>query len=90
MSEEKEQVTIEDYIIQEKLDAFTEHFAPASDEPYATELDDVKLRSFFKAYVTAHGDPLKWYLGRLKEKGFRMTVSIVSTEPVIRVVEKFV
>lgn len=90
MEEEKKQVTIDDFVINEKVDAFTRYYRPASaSDLHVTEFDEVRLRCYFKAYSMPLGDPLVVYVSALAAKGFRMETSLVFGEPVIRVTEKY-
>lgn len=85
---EEKGTTLEDFIIPQKLHAFTEAYAPVDKERLASDIfDDAKLRTFFKAYPCSLGDPLVLYLGALEMKGYKMRVA-ASGEPALFVVEK--
>lgn len=84
---EEQGTTLEDFVIPQKLDAFSEAYEPV-DESMATEIfDDARLRQFFKAYPCSLGDPLVIYLARLNDMGYFMHVSATG-EPAIFVVER--
>lgn len=70
-------VTLEDFIVPAKVDAFINHYAPAANENTCEEVfTDAKLRQFFKAWPCTLGDPLSVYMERLRIAGFTMGVSI--------------
>lgn len=74
-------VSLEDYVIQDKINAFIQHYKPAKDESTCDEVyTDAKLRQFFKAWPCTLGDPLSIYTSTLRESGFIMKVSL-SGEP---------
>lgn len=81
---EKEQVTIYDFVVPQKITAFLEAYSPASEQTMATEIfDDARLRTFFRAYPIAKvGDPLSAYVSSLEDAGFKMQVSLQG-EPAI-------
>lgn len=90
MEEERKQVTIDDFVCYEKVDAFARYYRPALPSDFnVTEFDEVRLRCYFKAYSVSVGDPLNVYISALVAKGFHMETSLVFGEPVIRVTEKF-
>lgn len=81
-------VTIEDFIIPQKIRAFSEAYQNVEEERFATLIfDEKRLRDFFKAFPCSLGDPLKGYLERLETLGFRMQVCTAG-EPAIFVIEK--
>lgn len=81
-------VTLEDFIVPAKLDAFIGHYAPAEKESTCDEVfTDAKLRQFFKAWPCSLGDPLSVYMERLRIAGFTMGVSI-GGEPALFVNQK--
>ena len=82
--QEVPKVSLEDFIVEEKVDAFSETFEPCDELDYEAEaFDDSKLREYFKAYVCALGDPLALYIEDLKMAGFCMESSLVTGEPCI-------
>lgn len=82
--EKKEGVSIEDFVIRQKIDAFCESYVPEETEQDAEEIfNDSRLRKYFQAYPRNIGDPLIAYINILeREYGFRMHTGI-SGEPVI-------
>ena len=91
-NEDAFQVHLSDYVIQEKVAAFVNSYAPAPDEmddtsEYVEVFDDARLRSYFKAYVCGLGDPLKLYIEDLKMAGFRMRISVTG-KPCLMVIMK--
>lgn len=87
-SQDENKVTLEDFIIPQKIKAFTAHYKPANRQTLTTiAFDDSRLREFFKAWITKVGDPLAIYVERLEALGYVMTVGIMG-EPVIIVEEK--
>lgn len=78
-----EKVTIDDFIIPQKVTAFTTAYRPAKKQTLTSEVfTDTRLREFFKAYVTKVGDPLAEYISRLERLGYKMQVSLTG-EPAI-------
>ena len=82
------QVHLSDYVIEEKVAAFVNTYAPAPEgmddtSEYVEVFDDARLRELFKAYVCSLGDPLSLYVDDLKMAGFQMVCSIVTGEPCI-------
>lgn len=74
---EDKQATLEDFYIPEKVDAFCRRYAPANVHTFTTEVfNEERLREFFKAYVFPLGDPLKLYVGELKNRGYAMNVTL--------------
>ena len=78
---------LEDFVIEQKITAFKEAYQPVPVSLATKVFDEIKLRTFFKAYPCSLGDPLTIYLNRLEDAGFRM-VAGESDEPVIYVTEK--
>lgn len=84
-TDETEKVTILDFVIPEKIDAFCREYTFVGKfQEGCTMYNDSKLREFFKAYVCPHGDPLQWYVSQLAERGYYLTVDILP-EPAIYV-----
>lgn len=86
------QVHLSDYVIEEKVAAFVNTYAPAPDgmddtSEYVEVFDDARLRSYFKAYPCGLGDPLKLYVEDLKLAHFRMKVSVTG-KPCIFAIRK--
>ncbi len=70
---EQAEVTLQDFVIPEKLIAFYSQYKPL--DHWREDCDmftDYQLRSYFKAVVCPLGDPLSLYLAELKLHGFRM------------------
>lgn len=79
--ENNSDVSLEDFIIPDKINAFIQYYKPAKDESTCDEVyTDAKLRQFFKAWPCTLGDPLSIYINLLRESGFIMKVSL-SGEP---------
>lgn len=77
-------VTMEDFIIPQKVDAFTQNYKPVDTQTQTCEVfNDARLREFFKAVpIPDLGDPLVDYLEMLEARGFFMRVSLTG-EPAI-------
>lgn len=77
-------VTMEDFIIPQKVDAFTQTYSPVNIQTQTCEVfNDARLREFFKAVpIPGLGDPLVDYLEMLEAHGFFMRVSLTG-EPAI-------
>lgn len=77
-------VTMEDFIIPQKVDAFTQTYSPVNTQTQTCEVfNDARLREFFKAVpIPGLGDPLVDYLEMLEARGFFMRVSLTG-EPAI-------
>lgn len=85
------QTTLNDFFIQQKLDCFIQSFEAVDKLGINVEMfSDVRLREYFKAYVCTYGDPMKIYLDKLAELGYRMHTSIVTMEPVMYVKRKYI
>lgn len=70
---EQPEVTLQDFVIPSKIEAFCEKYKPLS--RWREDCDtftDYQLRSYFKAVVCPLGDPLALYLQELSAKGFKM------------------
>lgn len=82
--EEGKGVSIDDFIITQKVDAFCGTYIPIEEEQAADEVfTDTKLRKYFQAYPRNIGDPLAGYLDMLTGKhGFKMQTSITG-EPAL-------
>lgn len=81
---EVEKVSLEDFVVLEKVQAFCRAYAPCNelDEGYE-QFNDAQLRQLFKATVCGLGDPLKIYIEELKLGGFHMAMSMATGEPCI-------
>lgn len=88
--EQEKSATLEDFYIDEKVQAFCDKYRHVKEQTFASEVfNEEKLREFFKAYVIpSHGDPLKIYITELRYRGYEMSVSL-SGELAIIVEEKF-
>lgn len=87
MESDEKRVTLEDFIIPQKINAFQNAYAPCNDERAATAIfDDSRLREFFKAWICKEGDPLAIYVERLERLGYRMTVTTAG-DPAILVTQ---
>lgn len=83
------QVHLSDYVIPEKVWAFTRYYKPCKEyDPGYESFDEARLRDFFKATVCGLGDPLKLYIEELAGSGFRMEVSELTGELTIFAVHK--
>lgn len=83
MMDEQPQVTLQDFVIYAKIEAFCAKYAPCSH--WTEDCDvftDYQLRTYFKAVVCSLGDPLALYLEELAARGFKM-VDDECGEPVI-------
>lgn len=85
----QEKVTLEDFVVPQKIYAFIEYYRPVEKQTQTCEVfNDARLREFFKAVpIPGLGDPLKIYLERLADAGFKMRVSLTG-EPAIFAEEK--
>lgn len=83
--QEVAKVSLEDFVIKEKVSAFCRSYVPCKElDPGYEVFDDVRLREVFKAYVCGLGDPLKLYVEDLKLYGnFQMEMSMATGEPCI-------
>ena len=83
---EVEKISLRDFVIPEKLQAFVRGYVPCNEgDPGYEQFDDSRLREVFKAYVCGLGDPLKLYIEDLKlaNPPFVMECSMVTGEPCI-------
>ena len=73
---DNEGTSLEDFIVPQKITAFTNAYEPCQPYEATDKFDDARLREFFKAYVCTCGDPLSVYLDRLAnlDPPFVMTV----------------
>ncbi len=70
---EQPEVTLQDFVIPAKIEAFCEKYKPL--DHWREDCDmftDYQLRSYFKAVVCPLGDPLALYLQELAARGFKM------------------
>ena len=75
-------VSLEDFMIPEKVTAFVRTYEPCGEFDAGAEMfDDGRLREYFKAYVCGLGDPLGLYIEALKMASFRMDTSLATNEP---------
>lgn len=80
---ESKSVTISDFIINQKVNAFNETYINTEEELNADDVfTDSKLRKYFHAYPLSMGDPLVEYINLLEKQGFKMQTSITG-EPAI-------
>lgn len=80
---ESKSVSISDFIITQKVNAFQKTYVNTEDESIADDVfTDSKLRKYFHAYPLSIGDPLAEYINLLENHGFRMQTSITG-EPAI-------
>jgi len=82
--QEVAKVSLEDFVVLEKVQAFCRAYEPCNelDEGYE-QFNDAQLRQLFKATVCGLGDPLKIYIEELKLGGFHMAMSLATGEPCI-------
>ena len=77
------EVTLQDFVIPAKIEAFGNQYEPQNHWTDGCEVfNDARLREYFKAIVCPLGDPLSLYLQELGYKGFHMQTD-ESGEPVI-------
>ena len=87
--QEVSKVSLEDFIVEEKVDAFRDSYEPCDELDFEAEaFDDSKLREYFKAYVCGLGDPLRLYVGLLSIYDFNFKTSLATGEPTIFVRRK--
>ena len=70
---EKADVTLQDFVIPSKIQAFCNQYIPQ--DHWTEDCDvftDYQLRTYFKAVVCPLGDPLSLYLQELEMRGFKM------------------
>lgn len=70
---EKAEVTLQDFVIPSKIQAFCNQYQPQ--DHWTEDCDvftDYQLRTYFKAVVCPLGDPLSLYLQELEMRGFKM------------------
>lgn len=71
--EEKVEVTLQDFVIPAKIQAFCDQYQ--AQNHWTEDCDvftDYQLRSYFKAVVCPLGDPLSLYIDELGMRGFKM------------------
>lgn len=82
-NDEQAEVTLQDFVIPAKIEAFNNQYEPQNHWTDSCEVfNDARLREYFKAIVCPLGDPLSLYLQELGYKGFHMQ-NDESGEPVI-------
>ena len=82
-NDEQVEVTLQDFVIPAKIEAFGNQYEPQNRWTDGCEVfNDARLREYFKAIVCPLGDPLSLYLQELGYKGFHMQ-NDESGEPVI-------
>lgn len=82
-NDEQAEVTLQDFVISAKIEAFGNQYEPQNHWTDGCEVfNDARLREYFKAIVCPLGDPLSLYLQELGYKGFHMQ-NDESGEPVI-------
>ena len=82
-NDEQAVVTLQDFVIPAKIEAFGNQYEPQNHWTDGCEVfNDARLREYFKAIVCPLGDPLSLYLQELGYKGFHMQ-NDESGEPVI-------
>ena len=70
---EQPEVTLQDFVIPAKIEAFCEKYKPLSHWREDCDMfTDYQLRTYFKAVVCPLGDPLALYLQELALRGFKM------------------
>lgn len=82
--QENPSVSIEDFIIPQKVEAFVEMYHPLDRQTLTCEVfNEARLREFFKAIpLPGLGDPLVKYVELLDWRGYHMHVSLTG-EPAI-------
>jgi hypothetical protein len=84
MEPEVEKISLRDFVVEQKISAFINGYAPCKEGDTGYEqFDDARLREVFKAYVCGLGDPLRLYIDDLEAAGFKMTCSLLTGEPCI-------
>lgn len=88
--QEQQMATLEDFYLEEKVEAFARRYRPVKKQGISTEVfTEGRLREFFGAYpLPAQGDLLRIYLEGIKKRGFLMEVSL-SGEPAVLAEEIF-
>lgn len=82
-NDEQAEVTLQDFVIPSKIEAFDNQYQPLDHWTEDCEIfNDARLREYFKAIVCPIGDPLSLYLQELGYRGFHMQHD-ESGEPVI-------
>ncbi len=70
---EQSEVTLQDFVIPSKIEAFCEQYKPVKKWSEGCDMfTDYQLRTYFKAVVCPLGDPLTLYLNELSLRGFKM------------------
>lgn len=86
---DKPEVTLDDFVIPEKIKAFCNQYEPLDHWTEGCDMfNDSQLRSYFKAVVCPLGDPLSLYIAELGYCGFHMKNDECG-EPVIYCKPKF-
>ena len=82
-------VSILDFVVPQKVDAFVEAYSATDIEGEMTEVfTDSRLREFFKAWPCSLGDPLAAYLDMLAQHDFRMRVTVTGEPAVLAVLRE--
>ena len=82
-NEGQSEVTLQDFVIPSKIEAFCARYVPLDHWVEGCDMfTDYQLRSYFKAVVCPLGDPLALYLNALEAYGFKLR-NDESGEPVI-------
>ena len=82
-NEGQAEVTLQDFVIPSKIEAFCARYTPLDHWVEGCDMfTDYQLRSYFKAVVCPLGDPLALYLNALEAYGFKLR-NDESGEPVI-------
>ena len=83
VSTEMTEVTLQDFIVPAKIQAFLAEYKPLNEwQEGCDTFTDYQLRSYFKAVVCELGDPLALYLQALEAHDFKMKNDVCG-EPVI-------
>lgn len=79
MSEEEKSsgISVQDFYIPQKVDAFCSSYLQAATEAEADEVyTDTRLRTYFQAYPRTCGDTLIPYMENLETRGWKMKTSM--------------
>ena len=79
MSEEEKSsgISVQDFYIPQKVDAFCSSYLQAATEAEADEVyTDTRLRTYFQAYPRTYGDTLIPYMENLETRGWKMKTSM--------------
>ena len=71
-NDEQAEVTLQDFVIPAKIEAFCSQYKPLDHWVDGCEVfNDARLREYFKEIVCQLGDPLSLYLQKMSNQGYR-------------------